>query len=135
MKQAVLLLTMCIGSLVGIEALAEDAQTEHVTFHVSSIQSGDATGDWCNSGKCSAKKFTVEGYTDSTEYVLECVELFATEPSPHYTIVCPKLHAHNDYAARLGADFIAFGDDKKATGEPILSAYQIVSEKEIPKHK
>jgi hypothetical protein len=135
MKQAVFLLTTCIGSLVGIEALAEGVQTEHVTFHVSSIQSGDANGDWCSSGKCSAKKFTVEGYTNSTEYVLECVEVLADEPSPHYTIVCPKLHAHNDYDARLGADYIAFGEDKKATGEPILSAYQIVSEKEIPKHK
>jgi hypothetical protein len=126
-------LTMCFGLLICRESLAQDG--EKVTFHVSSVRSEDAN-DWCTSGKCSAKRFTIEGYTNSTEYVLACVETIANEPSPHYTVICPKVHAHNDYEARLGADYIAFGDGKKTSGtEPILSAYQIVSEKETAKRK
>jgi hypothetical protein len=129
-----LTLTVCFVLLVSARSFGQD--TEKVTFHVSSVRSEDANDEVCASGKCSAKKFTIEGYTNSTDYVLECVEIFANEPTPHFTVVCPKVHAHNDYDVRLGSDYIAFGDGKKSSdGEPIVAAYMIVSEKETTKHR
>jgi hypothetical protein len=129
----ILTLTVCFVFLVSGWSFGQD--TEKVTFHVSSVRSGE-TQDLCGDGTCSSKKFTVEGYTSSAEYVLECMEVLANKPSPHFTVVCPKLHAHGDYNARLGADYIAFGDGKKLSdNEPMLSSYSIVSEKETAKHR
>ncbi len=109
---------------------------EKIVFHVTSVRSEDAT-DYCTTGKCSATRFTVEGYSDVkgrptvTEYVLECVETLVTETPVHYTVVCDRVHANNDYDATLYADNIMFGEPKKYSGEgPLTAVYSIKSEKE-----
>jgi hypothetical protein len=129
-----ILIPMIFSALViSLESLGED--TEKAMFHVTSVQSGEAK-DWCTTGKCSATKITVEGYTNSVEYVLECVQTIANEPSPHVTVVCDHVHANSDYVVRIGADYIGFGEPQKSSEtEPFHSLYQIVSEKERTKHK
>lgn len=123
---------LCIALLAVTRSFGQDG--EKVLFHVTAVQSGDAH-DWCTTGKCSATRFTVEGYTDSVAYVLQCVEVIANEPSPHYANVCVHVHSHHDYEATLGTNYILFGESHKASdNEPIEVAYEIVSEKEISKH-
>ena len=114
---------------------------QRIMFHVTAVRSEQAH-DWCTTGDCSATRFTVEGYADVkgdstlTEYVLECVETLVQKPSPHFTAVCDRLHAHNDYEARLLSDAIAFSETKSPTPEgAIVPAYRIVSEKEVKKQK
>jgi hypothetical protein len=121
------------GILIGLESLGED--TEKATFHVTSVQSGEAK-DWCEAGKCSATRITVAGYSESVEYVLECVEVISGEPTPHLTVVCDHVHANNDYVARIYAGYIGFAEPQKSSEtEPAHSLYTIVSEKERTKHK
>lgn len=92
-------------------------------------------------GKCSATRFTVEGYIEakadaSVEYVLQCVETLANDPSPHYTVLCDRVHANSDYSVLIGPDYISFhGEQPLPQKEPYRSAYGIVSEKEVTKHK
>jgi hypothetical protein len=121
--------------------LGQEQNGQRITFHVTAVRSEDAH-DYCTSGDCSATRFTVEGYSDVlgdsslTEYVLECIEIMAQKPSPHFSVVCDRVHSHNDYSARLMADAIAFRDSKPhSSDEPVVSAYHIVSEKEVVKPK
>jgi hypothetical protein len=113
-------------------------QDDKVSFHVTSVSQADAN-DWCTTRKCSATRITVEGYTQdkdaAVQYVLECVEIIANEPTPHQTTRCVKVHSHADYMVTLGADFVIFSTDPpdKQEKEPFLSGYQIKSEKEVPK--
>lgn len=75
---------------------AVSQQDEKVTFHVTSVEQSDAT-DYCTTGKCSATRITVEGYTQDkdagVQYVLDCVEVIANEPTPHKSIQCVKEHS------------------------------------------
>jgi hypothetical protein len=110
---------------------------EKITFHVTSVSQADAT-DYCTTGKCSATRFTVEGYTQdkdaAVQYVLECVETLVNEPTPHYTVRCARVHSHADYLVKIIDDWIIFGDPPATQDkEPILSSYQIKSEKEVRK--
>jgi hypothetical protein len=117
------------------------------TLHVASVRSGEAK-DWCETGECSATRHTVEGYITSkddpisVEYVLECVEVLAHKPSPHYTGVCDKVHAHEEYVVKVFPNAIAFEHEKESSGTkessgatPVNLAYHIVSEKEVAKQK
>jgi hypothetical protein len=119
-------------------ALAQQlsSQVEKVLLHVTSVEQGDAS-DYCTSGKCSATRFTVEGYTQdkdtAIQYVLDCVEIIANEPNPHVTARCARVHSHSDYVVKLGNDYIAFGDGQSSQSEPIALAYRIKSEKEARK--
>lgn len=89
------------------------SQDERVSFHVTSVSQAEAT-DYCTTGKCSATRFTVEGYTQDkdavVQYVLDCVETIANEPTPHFTVRCARVHSHSDYMVRLGDDYVMFGD-------------------------
>jgi hypothetical protein len=115
---------------------------QKITFHVTAVRSEEAH-DYCTTGDCSATRFTVEGYSDVkgdsilTEYVLECIEVIASRPTPHRTNVCGRVHAHNDYEAKLWSDSIFFGDETKppSSEDLITVAYRIVSEKEVKKQK
>ena len=139
------ILALLFGLLLGAPSFAQEITK--ATLHVTSVQSGEAK-DWCETGKCSASRYTVEGYVTSkdgltsVEYVLECVEVMAQEPSPHYTVVCDHVHAHEDYLVRVLPTAIAFEHEKEAskgnespTTAPISSAYHIASEKEVAKQK
>jgi hypothetical protein len=97
-------------------------------FHVTRIVTSEAN-DSCT-GNCSAQRITVEGYTPTTQYLLDCVEILAGTPpdSPHYTVTCPRMHSGNDYDVTLFAAAISFGDVPHSTG--IVSSYNIVSEME-----
>ena len=135
MKRMKLILIAMIfsGLVISVESLGED--TEKAMFHVPSVQSGEAK-DWCETGKCSATRITVAGYSESVEYVLECVEVISGEPSPHLTVVCDHVHANNDYVVRIYAGYVGFGEPQKSSKtEPTHSLYTIVSEKERNKHK
>ena len=109
-------------------------QDEKVTFHVTSVEQDEAK-DYCTTGKCSATRFTVEGYTQdkdaSVQYVLDCVEVIANEPTPHISVQCARVHSHSDYMVKIGADFVAFEDSPSSQHEPYASAYRIKSEKEV----
>jgi hypothetical protein len=120
--------------LVGL-VVPPPGQSETVSFHVTSVEQGEAK-DYCTTGKCSATRFTVEGYTQdkdaSVEYVLDCVEIIANDPTPHLSVQCARVHSHNDYKIRVGADFVFFGDIPAAQQkEPYFAAYRIKSEKEV----
>ena len=68
----------------------------------------------------------MNGDSNLTEYVLECVEVIAQKPSPHFAVVCDRIHAHNEYVARLLADAIAFGEAKPQSSDgPTVSGYRI----------
>lgn len=115
-------------------------------LHVTSVQSEEAK-DWCTApdSKCSAKRLTVEGYImtpiasnddNSVEYVLECIEVVAIEPTPHLTIGCAHAHAHNNYPVRVFDDSIAFEHPFSPLGDAKqFMNYEIVSEKEVIKGK
>jgi hypothetical protein len=114
--------------------------TPRATFHTTSVRSADAT-DYCGNGKCLAMRFTVEGYIEAkgstlaVEYVLTCVEFRSTEPPAQITIACDRVHAHEDYTVKLGADYVVFGGEQQLPKQgPPISAYSIVSEKEVARH-
>ena len=118
-------------------AQVEHAPTgEKVAFHVTSVSQADAT-DYCTTGKCSATRFTVEGYTQdkdaAVQYVLECVETLVNEPTPHYTVRCARVHSHSDYLVKIVDDWVTFGDSPAQEKEPIIVSYLIKSEKEVRK--
>ena len=122
--------TMALILAIGLAESLAQAPGQKITFHVTAVRSEDARDVCASNSDCSARRFTVEGYSDTTEYVLDCVEIVTAKPS-HLLVGCDHLHAHNDYAARLMSDAIAFGDTKPhEAGGPGQSAYNIVSEKE-----
>ena len=54
-----LLVTLtALSGLLGGQSSGRD--TREASLHVTSVRSEDAK-DWCTTGKCSAKRFTVEG--------------------------------------------------------------------------
>ncbi len=125
-------------TLLGISLCGRSPAQEHgqdIFFHVTAVRSAEAT-DWCSTSECSATRITVEGYSATTEYVLDCVEVITHKPSPHYADYCDHVHAHNDYDATLWPTNIGFKPikSKTADGAPI-SLYRIVSEKEISRKK
>jgi hypothetical protein len=128
---------VALASLVLFEFSGQVSSHEKITFHVTSVEQGDAT-DYCTTGKCSATRFTVEGYTQdkdaAVEYVLDCVEVIVNEPTPHIKIRCARVHSHSDYMVRLGDDFVSFGDSPSSQTEPLESAYKIKSEREVRKN-
>lgn len=108
-------------------------QVQNITFHVTAVRSEDAP-KVCDD--CSATKITVEGYSDTIEYVLECTEVVASKPSPHFTVVCDRVHAGSDYDARMTVTSIWFGPDKPQSSDgPLAGHYDIVSEKEVKRQK
>jgi hypothetical protein len=132
-------IAILLGLALSEQSLGQDKGTP-ITFHVTAVHSEDAH-DWeerCH-GDCHAQRYTVEGYSDATEYVLTCVEVTAHKPSMHLVTVCIRLHANNDYAARLMSDAIAFGEYKpqppSGPPPPLEADYEIVSEKEVNKQK
>lgn len=114
--------------------------TKHIpiTFHVTSVRSGEDSA-FCDTGECSATKFTIEGYSDSVltgnrvRYELTCDELVAYKPTPHIAVSCASVHANNDYDAKLFDNSISFWPEEKYTPPPFHGLYQIVSEKEVSK--
>ena len=130
---------LSFNCLLFAQAQDQDKGKQKILFHVTSVRSEDDP-DSCQTGECSATRFTLEGYADVnhdghlTEYVLKCVEYLAYNPTLHYTMVCGRVHANNDYDAGLFADSVFFTDSKpKPTGAPHEAGYRIVSEKEMIK--
>jgi hypothetical protein len=132
-----------LGLLLSQRLLGQEQGTP-IPFHVTAVRSEDVSSDkayeWCNG--CDVTRHTVEGYSEVkgnshvTEYVLECDDIFVSTPSPHYIDVCDRLHADNDYDARLLPTAIAFGPVRPhSDGEPTALAYDIKSEKESRKQK
>lgn len=107
-----------------------------IRFHVTSVSYAEDP-DWCPIAQCYAKKYTVEGFVDSstgtrTAYRLTCEEVQSMKPRPVVTISCGSVHANYDYDARLLASGINFWPDGTWTQPPPYHAvYDIVSEKEV----
>jgi hypothetical protein len=139
---------MLAGSLLLLSGRL-DGQTKEdglngtkIVFHVTAVsQKEDPIV--CDTGECSAMKFTIEGYAGGEqagyqiEYVLTCDEYLAYKPTPHLSTSCSRLHANNSYLARLYDDSISFWPDIKDAGKdsqsPMRILYRIVSEKEVSK--
>lgn len=125
--------------LLGQELVGQEQSSQKIIFHVTAVRSG-AANDYCTTGKCSATRITVEGYSDVngdshlTEYVLECVEEVANDPKPHLTAPCVRVHATRDYAASLSAFSIGFNIESIAPYQFVVS-YTIVAEKEVRSEK
>jgi hypothetical protein len=109
-----------------------------ITFHVTSVRYEEDSAD-CDTGECSATKFTIEGYADDMHtgsrvaYLLTCDEVVAYKPTPHIAVSCGSVHANNDYDARVFGDSISFWPEEKYTPPPLRGLYHIVSEKEVSK--
>jgi len=111
-----------------------------ITFHVTSVRYEEDSA-YCDTGECSATKFTIEGYADDMHtgsrvaYLLTCDEFVAYKPTPQTTVSCGSVHANNDYDARVFGDSISFWPEekKKYTPPPLRGLYLIVSEKEVSK--
>jgi hypothetical protein len=100
------------------------------SFHVTVVTSGEAT-DWCQTGKCTATRYTVEGYTKSVAYVLECVEVFTAPPDAHISLACAKVAAGKDYRVKVFPTSINFVDAPKPDdSRAVASQYTIRSQKE-----
>jgi hypothetical protein len=109
-----------------------------ITFHVTSVRS-EEDPTVCDTGECSATKFTVDGYTDGMQddrrvvFVLTCDEFLAYKPTPHITMSCSRVHANNDYDAELFGSSISFWAPGKYTPRLPMVLFKIVSEKEVSK--
>ena len=139
-KEWVFATVMLLGVPFCGRSLGQDHNTQKILFHVRAVRSEDARDICATDAGCSARRFTVEGYSeangDTIDYVLECVEITAFKPSLHLMVACDRLHVHNDYAARVMADAIAFGEAKPPSSDgPGQSAYRILSEKEAAKKR
>ena len=138
--KSILAVPVLLGLLLSEQSLGQEKGTP-ITFHVTAVRSEEAR-DWCTNAECSAIRYTVEGYSDVKsdssliEYVLDCVQVMVPKPSPHFTIVCAQVHAHNDYDATLWSNAISFSPPKPQSPDaPMAAAYQIVSEREVSKQK
>lgn len=129
---------VALASIVLLASTGQiSSQDDRVSFHVTSVEQDEAK-DYCSSDKCSATRFTVEGYTQDKEsvvqYVLDCVEVLSYDPKPDISVQCVRIHSHNDYMVKVGSDFVIFGDAPATqTSEPFISGYRIKSEKEVRK--
>ena len=135
----------CILTLCSFPLMMQ-AQTDNdrkIVFHVTAVRSGPDP-NMCQTGKCVAKLYSVEGYTNgsdaahSIEYVLKCSDVQVFEPTLHYSFACANLHANGEYVARVASsdDGFFFSDPKARTpNSPPEALFQIVSEKEVEKEK
>src|ERR1700686_2354500 len=129
--------------LLGQELIGQEQNSKiihQIIFHVTAVRSG-AANDYCTTGKCSATRITVEGYSDVigssrlTEYVLECVETINTnDPKLDLTFPCVRVHAARDYFANLHAFSIGFNIESIAPYR-FVADYTIVAEKEVRSEK
>ena len=131
-------IVILLGSPFCGRLFGQERDSQKIIFHVTAAHSQEATDVCTRETNCNATRFTVEGYSntngESIEYVLDCVEIMAFDPSPHFLVACDHVHAHKDYAARLMTNAIAFGETKpRSPNGTGLSAYRILSEKEITK--
>lgn len=139
--QRIMLIVLAGSIVLTGQVVAQSVEKpKQVLFHVVSTKSGEDP-DTCKSLPCAATKVTVEGYVDSgnsqniTEYILRCVEVMNLNPS-RYASSCTRVHASTDYDALLWSDSIGFiTDTPKRNDNAIQAMYDIVSEKEVSKHR
>lgn len=135
-KLLIVTLFMLVSSLLPPSAklFGQESSEPEIVFHVTAVRQSEVH-EHCSSSDCRETRFTVEGYSvgnsdsHSTEYVLECDQFVPNKPSSDSVLVkCARLHAGNDYEARLGSlpesEGMSFG--------PGL-IWNIVSEKEVNK--
>jgi hypothetical protein len=86
----------------------------------------------------------VEGYANLkgnsavTAYELDCVEVVTTKSPIHWTSVCARVHASNDYDAKLYSQSADLSPEEKGSSSPdaqMRLLYSIKSEKEVSKQK
>lgn len=117
---------------------AQGVKGVKAVFHVTAIQMQDHPPGYCDTGACSAKKFTVEGYVDtsdetkSIEYVLTCVELLPHDLTARYA-ACARVRANNRYSVTIASDWIQFDTHEEYSSEErpnyLFRAHDIVSER------
>jgi len=120
-----------------LSAAMAKAQGEKALLHVTSVRQEKAT-DWCDTGKCYATRFTVEGYKAAKEpnsvvkYIVECVEVVDTETGKT-TLSCTRVQAAADYDVRIFPDAIVFQPVEPPIEGTVHAAYTIKSQKEEKK--
>lgn len=141
MRHFVLFVCTFASCFSPVRVHAQDTSKVKAVLHVTAVQAQDDPAGYCETGACSAKKFTVEGYVNaaegkSTKYVLNCVELLPRDWMARYA-ACARVHANKDYSVTIAPDWVDFD-----THEPystverpnyILQAHTIVSEREESK--
>jgi hypothetical protein len=107
-------------------------------LHVTTVKREDAT-DWCTTGKCSATRYTVEGYraaknpNEVISYLLECVEVISTEDAK-VTLACVRVQADEDYEVKILPDAVLFQVEEPPKKDgPHQSGYMIKSQREEKK--
>jgi hypothetical protein len=129
-------LTFAILATVSLASAATDEGTKAV-LHVTSVKREDAT-DWCTTGKCSATRYTVEGYrgakspNEVIRYLLECVEVVSIEEAK-VTLACTRVQADEDYEVKILADAIFFETTATSKDGPTQSGYAIKPQREEKK--
>ena len=128
-------LSMFVGRVNGQNQDDDSSKPFRITFHVTSVRSDELSD--CDPAECVSKVFTVEGYAEGqdagtrTVYVLTCDEYVRLKPTLHFAGICSKVHANNNYDARVFRDSISFWPEGKYTSPPMRVLYKIVSEKEV----
>jgi hypothetical protein len=129
-------LTLAVLATLPLVSAATEEGTKAV-LHVTSVKR-DAATDWCTTGKCSATRYTVEGYraaknpNEVIRYLLECVEAVSIE-EVKVTIACARVQADEDYDVKILADAIFFQPTEKPKDGPVQSGYAIKSQREEKK--
>jgi hypothetical protein len=115
-----------------LSAATAKADGDTAVLHVTSVRQDEAK-DWCDTGKCVATRFTVEGYRAAKNpnqvirYVLECVEVVNTETGK-LTISCPRVQADGEYFVKILADAIMFPTAPQPK-DGVVSGYAIKLQK------
>ena len=105
------------------------SQIKHDTpFHVTSVRV-EVPKDWCTTGKCTAQRFIIQGYDESTQYVANCVETRTTDDF-HLTVSCPRVRAGHDYGSYITSDAIGFDGPTPGDSRTIVSGYGITEQEE-----
>jgi hypothetical protein len=128
-------IVMVACNLPGLRVQAQDLKPRAVLFHVTSVQHAD-DNTACKMDKCSAIKYTVEGYVEAqqpgttTQYVISCDEYVYVRPRPHRNNICARFHAGKTYTAELESESISF--PHSMLNKDFETDYSIVAEREIP---
>lgn len=126
-------LTIALVEILSPFLCAAQAKADGDTaiLHVTSVRQDEAK-DWCDTGKCMATRFTVEGYRAAKNpnqvirYVLECVEVISTD-TLKVTVSCPRVQADGDYTVKIFADAIIFSSAEPPK-DGVVSGYKIKSQ-------
>jgi hypothetical protein len=133
MRSRMVTLTVTVLGILSLFLGEATAKTQDTAIlHVTSVRQDEAK-DWCDTEKCFATRFTVEGHRAARnpnqviKYVLECVEMIPTETGKR-SLICPRVQADGDYDVNIFTDAVGF-PSAELPKNGLLSFYTIKSQK------